>query len=389
MKKCKALGLAFLLFSLTVLVIHLGIKRLDFTGPSFDAWVNDDKLLYSRAITENLTSTSIPVFGSSEFRHGRSTPYHPAKVLSGQPFRLMLIGAGYYQSLYHATALAAMGDDLPQKKAVFILSPQWFRGKGVSGQVYTSRFSEYNYIQMLKNPHLSDETKNYIIQRTEKLLQADPAMAKRVKSYQRVYLTKNATLLERLSCRIYLGFLEDKLMVSLSLKALAAGVSPQEYPEDAPTPDWQALSAQAAIDGAKANTTNAFGMDNGFYNLYKNNYIKIKKDSAVKADFLSSQEYEDMICFLKVCRDLDIQPLLVSLPFNGPWYDYMGFPAEKRQAYYEKIRCIAEDYGAALCDLSPYEYTPYFFEDNTHIAREGWVKLDEGLYQFASQGLAQ
>ena len=50
MKKCNALGLAFILFSFTVLVIHLGIKRLDFTGPSFDAWVNDDKLLYSRAI---------------------------------------------------------------------------------------------------------------------------------------------------------------------------------------------------------------------------------------------------------------------------------------------------------------------------------------------------
>ena len=42
-----------------------------------------------------------------------------------------------------------------------------------------------------------------------------------------------------------------------------------------------------------------------------------------------------------------------------------------------------------LLDLSSYEYTPYFFEDNTHIAREGWVKLNEGLYQFASQGLSE
>ena len=389
MKKCNALGLAFLLFSFTVLVIHLGIKRLDFTGPSFDAWVNDDKLLYSRAITENLTSTSIPVFGSSEFRHGRSTPYHPAKVLSGQPFRLMLIGAGYYQSLSHATALAAMGDELPQKQAVFILSPQWVRGKGVSSQVYTSRFSEYNYIQMLQNPHLSDETKNYILERTDKLLKADPAMAKRVKSYQRVYLTKDATFLEKLSCKIYLSFLEDKLMVSLSLKALAGGVSSQEYPQGAPEPNWKALSEKAAVDGAKANTTNPFGMDNGFYNLYKNNYIKSKKDSATKADYLNSQEYGDMICFLKVCQDLQIKPLLVSLPFNGPWYDYMGLSAEKRQEYYEKIQAIAQDYGAELLDLSSYEYTPYFFEDNTHIAREGWVKLNEGLYQFASQGLSE
>ena len=214
-------------------------------------------------------------------------------------------------------------------------------------------------------------------------------MAKRVKSYQRVYLTKDATFLEKLSCKIYLSFLEDKLMVSLSLKALAGGVSSQEYPQGAPEPNWKALSEKAAVDGAKANTTNPFGMDNGFYNLYKNNYIKSKKDSATKADYLNSQEYGDMICFLKVCQDLQIKPLLVSLPFNGPWYDYMGLSAEKRQEYYEKIQAIAQDYGAELLDLSSYEYTPYFFEDNTHIAREGWVKLNEGLYQFASQGLSE
>ena len=389
MKKYKALGLAFLLFSITVLMIHLGIKRLDFTGPSFDAWVNDSKLMYSRSITENLTPSSIPVFGSSEFRHGSSTPYHPAKVLSGQPFRLMLIGAGYYQSLYHTTALAAMGNELPRKQAVFILSPQWFRGKGVSSQAYASRFSEYNYIQMLQNPHLSPETKKYIVERTDKLLQADPAMAKRVKSYQRIYLTKDAAFLEKLSCKLYLAFLEEKLMVSLSLKALANGIFPCEYPQNALEPDWNTLSEKAALDGAKANTTNPFGMDNGFYNRYRNSYIKSKKDAAAKSDFLNSQEYEDMICFLKVCQDLHIQPLLVSLPFNAPWYDYMGFPVEKRQAYYDKIRAIAQDYAVELLDLSSYEYTPYFFEDNTHIAREGWVKLNEGLYRFASKCLAE
>ena len=65
-----------------------------------------------------------------------------------------------------------------------------------------------------------------------------------------------------------------------------------------------------------------------------------------QADYTQSPEYGDLICFLNVCRDLGIRPLLVSLPVNGPWYDYTGFPQQSRQAYYQKIRDIAAEYGA-------------------------------------------
>ena len=168
-------------------------------------------------------------------------------------------------------------------------------------------------------------------------------------------------------------------------KAKAAGIrhdAPQPTPR--PAPDWAALEAQADADGAKANTTNQFGMNDDFYFLYKNTMLKSKKDSMKQADYTQSPEYGDLICFLNVCRDLGIRPLLVSLPVNGPWYDYMGFPQQNRQAYYQKIRDIAAEYGAELADLSTEEYTPHFFEDNTHIAWKGWVKLNESLYRFAA-----
>ena len=386
MKKLQAFGLALLLFLCTATGLHvLAGRRLEFNDPKFNAWVNDEKLLYSRAICENLGPNTIPVFGSSEFRHGRSTPYHAAKVLSGQPFQLMLIGAGYYQSLFHATALAAIGPAMEQDQAVLILSPQWFKPSGVLPEVYTSRFSAYNFVQMLKNDKLSQQTKEYIIQRTKQLLEPDPAMGERVDLYERVLVTKDTSLWDKLHYKAWTTFLEEKMTVGLLLKAKAAGIrhdAPQPAPR--PAPDWAALEAQADADGAKANTTNQFGMNDDFYFLYKNTMLKSKKDSMKQADYTQSPEYGDLICFLNVCRDLGIRPLLVSLPVNGPWYDYMGFPQQNRQAYYQKIRDIAAEYGAELADLSTEEYTPHFFEDNTHIAWKGWVKLNESLYRFAA-----
>ena len=76
MKKLQAFGLALLLFLCTATGLHvLAGRRLEFNDPKFNAWVNDEKLLYSRAICENLGPNTIPVFGSSEFRHGRSKPF--------------------------------------------------------------------------------------------------------------------------------------------------------------------------------------------------------------------------------------------------------------------------------------------------------------------------
>ena len=87
-------------------------------------------------------------------------------------------------------------------------------------------------------------------------------------------------------------------------------------------------------------------------------------------------------CFLKVCQQLEIEPLIVIVPVNGYYYDFTGFPKEARQNYYEKVRTLAESYGARIADFSDQEYTKYFFEDRVHLVKKGWVMVDESLYNY-------
>jgi D-alanine transfer protein len=86
--------------------------------------------------------------------------------------------------------------------------------------------------------------------------------------------------------------------------------------------------------------------------------------------------------FLNVCKDLEIDVMLISIPVNGMWYDYTGFSKEDREGYYEKIRVISKDYNVRLADFSDKEYEKYFLRDIMHIGWKGWVYVDEAIYNF-------
>lgn len=391
MKKIGAFLVALLLFSGTVLGLHwAALGALDFNNPKFGSWISDKKFQFSDAVAANLKSNSLVVFGSSEFGHGRNTPYHPMNLLAHQNFQLMLMGAGYYQSLSHATELSAIAPYMDMKKAVLILSPQWFRSQGVKPAAYASRFSEWNYIRMLENTSISEETKKYIASRTDQLLKADPPARKRVEIYDRALLYHNATEMEKGWFAMYRSFLKERDSLGLLATAKAAGITHDKTEnKDAYTgllkgiaPDWAQYEKQAALDAKKQTSSNPFGMKNSFYKLHVKPKLAKKKNSSLHGRYDRSPEFDDLKCFLQVCKEEGIEPLLVLVPVNGPWYDYTGFPKENRQAYYQRIRELAKEEDVKLADFSGEEYAPYFFEDNVHLGWEGWVAVDESIYKF-------
>jgi D-alanine transfer protein len=95
-----------------------------------------------------------------------------------------------------------------------------------------------------------------------------------------------------------------------------------------------------------------------------------------------SQELKDMECFIEICRQNNIEPMLVIVPFNGYWYDFMGVDKEQREELYESVRSLAEKYDVTYADLSDNEYELYYFEDNSHPALKGLVDINEKIYEF-------
>lgn len=390
MKKLLAFVTAFVIFAVAVTGCHFYAKeRVSVNNPAFSFWADDGKFGARSAILENLNDSTIVAFGSSEFQHGRKTPYFPANVFRDSSLQMMLIGAGYYQSLSHAITLASIGNDLKTKQVVLFVAPQWFRKAGVQPQAFASRFSETHYIGMLKNNRLNDKTKQYIIERTKSLLQVDPPAQKRTDLYERVLYSHKASLIDRVNYGIYSRFLKEKELQNIAFLLDQNRIyKKSDSITDSKTPDFSALLENAAKDGEKENSQNEFFMDQNVFQKQIRPSMKKKKDQSLNGSYSTSPEYKDLECFLDICKQLGIKPLLVELPVNGYWYDYTGFPKEQRLDYYSKIRMTAQKYGADLADFSDQEYTKYFFEDGIHIGKKGWVMVNESIYRFYQKNKA-
>ncbi|QAT43370.1 D-alanyl-lipoteichoic acid biosynthesis protein DltD [Aminipila luticellarii] len=392
MSKIKAFVMALLLFSFTVYGLHIySVQAIALDNNAFSTWPNKAKFNSPEAIRANLNKHSIVVFGSSEFEHGQKTIYHPKAMFRDFEFNPMLIGAGYYQCLEHAITLAAVGDSVETKKVVLLLSPSWFRKEGVIDTAFASRFSEGSYIEMLQNGNLSPETKRYIENRTNHLLQVDPATLKRVHIYDRVLTEDKNSLMDGVSYRVYENYLREKDRQSVILQAKLFHLeSDQNKGNEDKEIDWSAYMNRAEAQGEKENQNPFYMSPKGFTRAeYKLHGRAVPEKRKVRNCYTVSPEYDDFKCFLDICRQLHIEPLVVALPVNGYYYDYTGFPADTRTKYYENIRALTKEYGVQLIDLSNEEFTKYFFEDGIHLGGKGWVTVNEALYNFYDENKKQ
>ena len=170
-------------------------------------------------------------------------------------------------------------------------------------------------------------------------------------------------------------YLMGKAAASLSKDQDGEGVKAEEI-------DFKRLMERAAEAGAEACANNGFYIRDDYYDTYVRDVEDERKGSESESSYLESPEYGDLGIFLEVCRETGIEPLIVSIPVNGRWYDWTGFPKKDRQGYYEKVRRICREYGAELADFSDKEYEEYFLKDVMHLGWKGWVYVDEAVYEF-------
>ncbi|MFP9202670.1 D-alanyl-lipoteichoic acid biosynthesis protein DltD, partial [Enterococcus faecalis] len=85
-------------------------------------------------------------------------------------------------------------------------------------------------------------------------------------------------------------------------------------------------------------------------------------------------------------KDAGAEPMFVTIPVNGKWYDYTGFPKKGRTDYYKKVNKQIRAKGFQVADFSGHEYDPYFMKDTIHIGWKGWVYVDKAIDEFYKTG---
>jgi len=326
-------------------------------------------------------SRYLPIYGSSEL--ARLDRFNPANYFQEvhEGFTPFLVGRGGTESLIHFLNFSEHMDQLKGKKIVFVLSPQWFNPQGADESHFVPNYSSLQGYDFAFNKQVDPEVKKMAIKRllTYSSVKNDPILSTLYKSEitNNPWIKREAIALRPVAV-IYRHLLAKKDLYY----SLAGGLSRnRDLTPKVRNKSWSQLAQYAEQYGAKRATNNHFYIVNSQYNKIKG-FLPSNKNKDINRSYGKSIEYGDFQLVLDILKQSGAKPLFISVPVNGPYYDYTGFPKEGRIAYYTRIKQQIEAEGFPVADFSSHEYDPYFMKDTIHIGWKGWVYTDQAIKQF-------
>lgn len=388
MRKIRSFIAAVLLMAVFVTSAHAvaGGLSLKVDNGRFGTWYNPYKDLSYSALSENIGEDTVLVMGSSEFRHGRGTKYHPANALNTEDMDLMFIGGPCNQILYHSIVMGSLEPQLEQRKVILLVSPTWFKKKGISALNYGVRFSESEYIKFMQNPDIDDKTKQYVAERSEKLLADNSKYNTRLSVINRYLVDGKDDVLSSMlfNAEELLATDRDRISSAATLQLISSQGPEEPSRESLSDKDFDKLLKKAE-NASEKESDNPFEIsDANWKSTFRKTY-KADKDAYPNRVCSNSPEFGDLEAFLEICKDTGLQAKLVIMPVNGKWFDYIGTDQKKRRETTDKIIKMAEEYGAETADLTVHEYEPYITRDATHPWNKGWVLIDREIYDFCTE----
>lgn len=325
----------------------------------------------------------LPFFGSSEL--SRVNAYHPSVLAQkyNRPYEPFLLGAPGTQSLTHFFMLNSMGDELKNKKIVFIISPQWFVKEGVGDPMFSLFFSPLQTNQWVMNLGTNDINNQYLAQRMLHFssVRADTelkAMMKKIKSGEELSSLdkKRATYNYEILTK------EDKLFskIGITSKSEKIDKKTKELPS---VYSFNELDKQAYEDGETSTSNNEFDIANSFYSKRIAPMKGKLEDSQVDFDYTKSPEFSDFQLVLNQIAEKNIDAMFVIPPVNKLWSDYTGLSTDMLDLFSKKINYQLKSQGFKhVVDYTGKRSQAYFMEDTIHLGWRGWMQMDKDLQKF-------
>jgi len=327
------------------------------------------------------------IFGSSELG-SMQRPFHPSYFFEGKKdgFQINMIGRGYSQSIIHAINAGALKEDLRGKKAVLIVSPQWFTKSGLQPEMFNMNISELQFYSFMFNKKLDKSLKLKAAQSIKKLAGENQEFG-HIKTYCDLYTADNifskaalTIMMPYYNFEYYVLSIKDKIKTD---KVLNDYTGKTEVTSPSKTTfDWVKEREKAVEAGKREANNNEYLIENSYYDMYIKDKLDTYKGSYKKESYLKSPEYDDLKLLLEIYKSYGMKVLVVSVPVHGKWYDYCDFDKNDRVQYYKNINSIVTSYGFQVADFSEYEYEDYFLKDIMHLGWKGWVYADEAIDKF-------
>ncbi|MDR0817875.1 MAG: D-alanyl-lipoteichoic acid biosynthesis protein DltD [Clostridiales Family XIII bacterium] len=354
--------------------------RLRTASASMGTTVLSSSIIKQQAMSDE---RYIPFFGSSELRRFNIT--HPSLLAKkyGRSYTPFLLGTKGTQSLTHFLFIQSMGESVRGKRAVFIISPQWFQKKGIDEAAlaqFCSPLGNFDYVSDTAAP---DAERKYFARRMLGFdyMQHDAVLKSAFEAMADGAAADPVTT-QRGRANLRLLTMEDKLFSRFFIEnhnnTIDSRLSsmPDKY-------DKVRLTELAKKIGQRHTSNNKFYINNNFYRWRIRPELKHWKGRQKKLKYDKSPEYGDFQLVLSQMASKDMDVLFVIPPVNEAWTAYTGLDPVMYQRFVSKIKLQLESQGfTRILDLSKRGSEPYFMQDTIHLGWLGWLAMDEAVQPF-------
>ncbi|MBS9337012.1 D-alanyl-lipoteichoic acid biosynthesis protein DltD [Fructobacillus parabroussonetiae] len=381
-----AFGLLALVFLLPFSLTNYSQKSLQESSVSFSNQLVKGEAVKNAAFADKKVNY-VPFFGSSEL--SRIDSLHPSVLAEKyhrnyQPFMLGKAGS---DSLVHFLNMQEMQGTLKTKKAVYVVSPQWFTKTG-SDAGFDLFYSPLQVVDWLLNldqnkPRATDQfVASQVLQRSVVKNNAYyNRLLTKVEKGEQLSETNLSTL--RLKHRILSRqdalFSRFEKTSNYQNRVLPAAKSlPTTYSKNV-------LDRIGYDEGKKGTSNNPFHIKNSFYTTRVMAEKKALKGAQKDYDYTQSVEYAYFQSVLDNFAKNHTDVMFVITPVNQRWAKYTGLNNTMYQQSVQKIKYQLQSQGFNnIADLSQDGGEDYFMQDTIHVGWRGWLALDQYLNPFLS-----
>jgi D-alanine transfer protein len=290
--------------------------------------------------------------------------------------------------------LAAVGPALKGRKLAVSVSPAWFfKGLTAWADQYAGNFSALHAGELAFNTGLSLRLRQDAARRMlrypetvanrpllrfalEKLADGSPSSLACYQAVLPLGIVHNAILRYR-----------DHINVVSYLWTHPQKTASRISPRSGRPLDWVMLHRQADALYRVHSNNNELGMDNEQWERQLRQAMVRKRNTWSDETFLltlqRNQEWVDLELLLRELTELGAQPLVLSVPIHGGWYDQLGVTYAARRAYYEKLREIGARFHTGVVDFADHDADRSFCHDSMgHLAPSGLVYFNQALDGF-------
>jgi D-alanine transfer protein len=373
-----ALGLAAIaLFAAERVLVHLEHTTIVSTAPEVFLLKNQG-LAFQRAAAR--APNVFPIYGSSELL----VPAVPEKGnnffrTAPTGFQFSPVGDGGAVPLNMLQRVGALGANLRGKKLAISLSPSWFFAPTPSWEGYKGNFSPMAAIEMVFCAALDFELKRDIASR---MLECPSILDKRPLLEFALRRLASGSWVDRIvwwvlwpAGKAQIGLLElQDHVAALCYIQHDVKVAPQLHAE---TVDWSKLIAR--VETIKSSDWPAIPNAPGV-NVH---ITPGSRDAAFRSGISASPRWIDLELLLRTLSRIHAQPLILSMPIAGYFYNEAGVSQAAREIYYAKLRAIVQRYHFELVEFESHEEDPSFLlRHESHLTAKGWVYYDRALDDF-------